>query len=216
MIGDIPDLLAKRAALVAGRDRVRGCGDRPDIDLCRARRARRPGRRHVAARGVGEGDRVAILTRNRIEFFEILFACAKLGAILVPLNWRMPPAELDGLIAEAGPALLFHGAAEAGAAAALAGPLPAIDLDRDYEACSPPRPNPAPARAFWPAGGDLVPALHVGHDRPAQGRDLHLPDGGREPRQYRRRIGLTRRPTRRSASCPSSTPPASTSMPCRP
>ena len=64
----------------------------------------------MAARGVGEGDRVAILSRNRIEFFELLFGCAKLGAILVPLNWRMPPAELDGLIADAEPVLLFHGA----------------------------------------------------------------------------------------------------------
>ena len=76
----------------------------------------------MAARGVGKGDRVAILTRNRIEFFELLFGCAKLGAILVPLNWRMPPAELDGLIADAAPVLLFHGAGEADAAAALAAP----------------------------------------------------------------------------------------------
>ena len=73
----------------------------------------------MAARGVGKGDRVAILTRNRIEFFEILFGCAKLGAILVPLNWRMPPAELDGLIADAGPVLLFHGARGGGGRARL-------------------------------------------------------------------------------------------------
>ena len=58
-----------------------------------------------------------MLTRNRIEFFELLFGCAKLGAVLVPLNWRMPPAELDGLIADCAPALLFHGAGEAAAAA---------------------------------------------------------------------------------------------------
>ena len=79
----------------------------------------------LAARGVGEGDRVAILCRNRIEFFELLFGCAKLGAILVPLNWRMPPAELDGLIADAEPALLFHGAGEARPRPALAAALPA-------------------------------------------------------------------------------------------
>jgi hypothetical protein len=52
----------------------------------------------LEARGVGEGDRVAILCRNRLAFFEALFACARLGAILVPLNWRMPPAELDTLL----------------------------------------------------------------------------------------------------------------------
>src|SRR6185436_15895415 len=66
----------------------------------------------MAARGVGGGDLVAALTRNRIEFFEILFGCAKLGAVLVPLNWRMPPAELDGLIGDSEPVLLFHGERE--------------------------------------------------------------------------------------------------------
>ena len=105
----------------------------------------------MAARGVGAGDRVAVLSRNRIEFFELLFGCAKLGAMLVPLNWRMPPAELDGLIADAEPALLFHGAGEAEAAAALAAPPPAIDLDGDYEALLAAAP-PRPSRARWPAG----------------------------------------------------------------
>ena len=110
----------------------------------------------MAARGVGEGDRVAILTRNRIEFFELLFGCAKLGAILVPLNWRMPPAELDGLIADAEPALLFHGAGEAAAAAALAAPPPAIDLDGDYEALL---AAAAPGRAGAAAGRPTRPGI---------------------------------------------------------
>ena len=52
----------------------------------------------------------------------------------MPLNWRMPPAELDGLIADAEPVLLLHGDAEAGAAAALAMQLPRLNLDRDYAA----------------------------------------------------------------------------------
>jgi DnaK suppressor protein len=42
----------------------------------------------LAGMGVKPGDRVALLSRNRIEFFELLFACARLAAILVPLNWR--------------------------------------------------------------------------------------------------------------------------------
>ncbi len=67
----------------------------------------------LVARGVCSGDRVAILCRNRIEFFELLFACGKIGAILVPLNWRMPAAELQLLIDDAEPALLFFGAADA-------------------------------------------------------------------------------------------------------
>ena len=55
----------------------------------------------LAELGVKAGDRVALLCRNRIEFFELLFAAAKLGAVLVPLNWRMPARELLPLVEEA-------------------------------------------------------------------------------------------------------------------
>lgn len=150
MIVDIPDLLAKRAALSA--DKVAFEDAATGRTLTYAGLHENAGRAAslLAARGVGKGDRVAILTRNRIEFFEILFGCARLGAILVPLNWRMPPAELDGLIADAEPVLLLHGAEEEPAAAALAMRLPAIHLDRDYAAARD-AASPGRWRGFWPA-----------------------------------------------------------------
>ncbi len=43
--------------------------------------------------GVGRGDRVAILSLNRPDYLVLLYACARLGAILVPLNWRLAIAE---------------------------------------------------------------------------------------------------------------------------
>ena len=43
--------------------------------------------------GVGKGDRVAHLGYNSPELLELLFACARLGAMLVPLNWRLAPPE---------------------------------------------------------------------------------------------------------------------------
>jgi len=58
--------------------------------------------------GVTAGDRVAVLCNNSIAFFELLFACGKLGVILVPLNWRMPARELDPLIVDSAPTLLFY------------------------------------------------------------------------------------------------------------
>ncbi|MBV9884443.1 MAG: AMP-binding protein [Sphingomonadaceae bacterium] len=134
MIADLPDLIAKRAALAPARvaleDAASGrCLTYAELDARAGRAAAL-----LAARGVGEGDRVAVLTRNRPEFFELLFGCAKLGAMLVPLNWRMPPAELDGLIADAEPALLLHGAGEAEAVRGLAAAPPTVDFDGDYEA----------------------------------------------------------------------------------
>ena len=155
----------------------------------------------MAAQGVGGGDRVAVLTRNRIEFFELLFGCAKLGAVLVPLNWRMPPAELDGLIADAAPVLLFHGAEEAAAVAALAAPPPRSISTNDYEALARRGPAAPVARAMA-GGGDLVSDLHVGDDGPPQGGDLHLPDGDGELCQYRRRDPPGLRPIPRPASFP--------------
>ncbi len=42
---------------------------------------------------VGRGDRVAILSLNRTDYLVLLYACARLGAMLVPLNWRLAVAE---------------------------------------------------------------------------------------------------------------------------
>lgn len=134
MIPDMPDLIAKRAALSprgvaleeAGSGRTRTYAE---LDA-RANEVAAM----LAARRIGKGDRVAILCRNRIEFFEALFGCAKLGAVLVPLNWRMPPAELDGLIADCAPTLLLYGASDAETVARLAAAPPALGLDEQYEA----------------------------------------------------------------------------------
>ncbi|AEI63429.1 acyl-CoA synthetase [Corallococcus macrosporus] len=59
--------------------------------------------------GVGRGDRVAVLAYNCVEFLDLFFACAKLGAILQPLNWRLSASELGGLLADAAPSVLVFG-----------------------------------------------------------------------------------------------------------
>ncbi|HEX9932929.1 MAG TPA: AMP-binding protein [Allosphingosinicella sp.] len=150
MTGDLPDLIAKRAALapaaVALEDALTGrtvTYAELDARACRAASLLR-------ARGVGEGDRVAILCRNRPEFFELLFACAKAGAVLVPLNWRMPAAELDLIVADAEPSLILYGAEDAACASALSGGTPSIGLDDGYEPLLA-RTEPARFRAQCPA-----------------------------------------------------------------
>ena len=50
---------------------------------------------------VGTGDRVAILGKNSVEYFEFQFACYKLGAIMLPLNWRLAVPELLFIINDA-------------------------------------------------------------------------------------------------------------------
>ena len=61
----------------------------------------------LAARGVGRGDRVAFLGANHPAQLVLLFACARLGALLLPLNWRLAAPELGFILADAGASLLL-------------------------------------------------------------------------------------------------------------
>ncbi|MCA1477287.1 class I adenylate-forming enzyme family protein [Bradyrhizobium yuanmingense] len=58
------------------------------------------------ALGVGRGDRVAILSLNRPDYLVLLYACARLGAMLVPLNWRLAVAEQLFILSDAGAKVL--------------------------------------------------------------------------------------------------------------
>ncbi|ROZ62938.1 class I adenylate-forming enzyme family protein [Ramlibacter sp. WS9] len=58
--------------------------------------------------GVRAGDRVAWLGANHPGQIELLFALARIGALLLPLNFRLAPAEWDVQLAECGPAHLVH------------------------------------------------------------------------------------------------------------
>ncbi len=60
----------------------------------------------MVAAGVVPGDRVAVLSKNHAVFFELAFACSKAGAILVGLNWRLAPAEIAAIVADASPKLI--------------------------------------------------------------------------------------------------------------
>ena len=57
--------------------------------------------------GLRRGDRVATLTGNSPEHVATLFACAKAGFVLVPLSWRLSPAELAFQLDDSQPAVLF-------------------------------------------------------------------------------------------------------------
>src|SRR3954463_7261826 len=56
--------------------------------------------------GVGRGDRVAFLSLNRPDYLVLLYACARLGAMLVPLNWRLAAAEQTFILSDAGAKVL--------------------------------------------------------------------------------------------------------------
>lgn len=58
--------------------------------------------------GIQKGDRVAVLAINCPEYLDLLFAAGKLGAVLVPLNWRLTVRELVIILQDCAPAVLCH------------------------------------------------------------------------------------------------------------
>jgi fatty-acyl-CoA synthase len=59
--------------------------------------------------GIKTGDRVAALMFNSSEYMETVLALAKLGAVLVPLNYRLAPPELEYILNDSGARMLVYG-----------------------------------------------------------------------------------------------------------
>ncbi len=77
--------------------------------------------------GVRHGARVAYLGTNHPAFLETLFATTTLGAIFVPLNARLSPAEIDYMLADSGASVLVFGGESAPRVEGLfAGTLPLL------------------------------------------------------------------------------------------
>jgi len=62
----------------------------------------------LAGLGVGRGDAVAYLGLNHPAALVLLFACARLGAMLAPLNWRLAPPEHARVLGDFRPRVVFH------------------------------------------------------------------------------------------------------------
>src|SRR5206468_1972849 len=65
--------------------------------------------RALLAAGAGPGARVAYLDRTAHEAVELLLAAAKVGAVAVPLNWRLAQPELLSVLRDSGAPLLIAG-----------------------------------------------------------------------------------------------------------
>src|SRR5210317_1279277 len=56
----------------------------------------------LQAKGLGKGDRIALLTYNGHEFLESFFGPAKAGMVIMPLNWRLTAEELAFILKDGG------------------------------------------------------------------------------------------------------------------
>src|SRR5882724_1221880 len=57
----------------------------------------------LSRHGFAAGDRLALLLPNEAEYLELIYACAWLGVIAVPLNTRLSAVEIDHVLADASP-----------------------------------------------------------------------------------------------------------------
>lgn len=71
--------------------------------------------------GAKAGDRLAILAKNSVEYFVFEFACIKLGAVMLPLNWRLADPELLFILNDSGACGLVYDGEFAGRVPALVG-----------------------------------------------------------------------------------------------
>ena len=97
---DLSDLIERNAAFTPDKAATIFEGETLGYAAFSARIAQ-AARALKAEFGVGRGDRVAILSLNRPDYLVLLYACARLGAILVPLNWRLAVAEQLFILSDA-------------------------------------------------------------------------------------------------------------------
>jgi len=56
---------------------------------------------------LNSGDRVVVISKNKVEILLLNYACVRAGLVFVPLNWRLAESELKALIEDARPSALF-------------------------------------------------------------------------------------------------------------
>ncbi len=57
--------------------------------------------------GLKKGDRISVLSQNTIEFMYLYGAAAKTGSIMLPINWRLQPGEVEYIISDGSPKFIF-------------------------------------------------------------------------------------------------------------
>ena len=97
---DLSDLIDRNAAFAPGKPALRFGGSTLSYQDFAARIAA-TARALKSQLGIGRGDRVAILSANHPDFLVLLYACARLGAMLVPLNWRLALPEQVFILTDA-------------------------------------------------------------------------------------------------------------------
>ena len=127
----------------------------------------------LASRGIGAGDVVAVLMKNSAAFLELVFATSHIGAVFLPINYRLSADEVAYIVGNSGARILI---ADEELADVAAGVAPVVLLDEAAQSTA------THLGARYRSRADACPAaarpdaadVHVRDHRPPQGRDAHL------------------------------------------
>lgn len=132
-------------------------------------RVRRLGNALVGELGLSKGDRVAILSKNCIEYMEIYYACARVGMIAQPINWRLGLEEMTRILVNGAPSVVITSGEYAAEAAELKGRVEARSWlsygeggDGSYDDLLNRSPDHEPAVSAAVGGDDPTLILYTG------------------------------------------------------
>jgi fatty-acyl-CoA synthase len=126
---DLSDLIARNADFTPDKVALRFTG-RSLTYAALSQRIAAAARALKSQLGIGRGDRVAILAANHPDYLVLLYACARLGALLVPLNWRLAVPEQLFILTDASAKALIVEDAFATVVAPLREKQPALRIIR--------------------------------------------------------------------------------------
>jgi fatty-acyl-CoA synthase len=81
---------------------------------------------YLSSAGLKKGDRIAWIGKNSDLYFTLFFGAARLGVVMVPVGWRLAPAEWAFIVNDTQAKLLFTGPGFDGVEAALSGQIPHV------------------------------------------------------------------------------------------
>lgn len=174
----IPNALLSRAAEMPGRPALRARGI--ELTYAEAARLATAFAARLAARGMGAGDRVAVVAPSSLAYALALHATLLRGGTLVAIHPALPPAAVEPLLARAAPRIVFDAPGlEAALADAFATGSPA-----DGSAIRPAAPADAPATILFTSGTTGTPRAavltHGNHDASAAASAARLGTGARD------------------------------------
>src|SRR5689334_16273723 len=120
---NLSDLIDRNAAFAPDKPAIRFAGTELTYRAL-AERISETAAALNATLGVGRGDRVAILASNHPDYLVLLYACARLGAMLVPVNWRLAGPEQLYILCNANAKVLVVEQSLAGIVSSLGEVLP--------------------------------------------------------------------------------------------